>query len=208
MDAPSATFLKRRVPTLTLWMLVSAVVVAVVPRWSSWLIYDRSAILSGQIWRMFTCHWVHFSARHLFWDVMPLGIAGWILETGGRPRFDWFCLLTPWVISAALVVFEPRMRFCGGLSGVATAAIALLALDGLSDAAPWRWICLTMLLGLAGKIFFELTTGHGLFVTFNQVPVVISTASHIAGAAAALVFYALSKPASRLICRRLEPWPD
>jgi rhomboid family GlyGly-CTERM serine protease len=193
VDTSHSPFLSRRVPLLTLLVVGGAVAVALVPRWSSWLIYDRSAIRSGQLWRMFTGHWVHFSTRHLVCDLVPLGIAGWILEKNGSPCFGWFCLLTPWVISAALLLFEPHIRFCGGLSGLATAAITLLALDGLSDASPWRWACVAVLLGVAGKIVFELATSHGLFVTFNELPVLVSVTSHIAGAATAIVFFASTR---------------
>jgi len=172
-------------------MVGSAVVVALFPCWSAWLIYDRSAILSGQLWRMFTGHWVHFSTRHLVWDLIPLGIAAWILEERRSPCFGRFCILSPWVISAALLVLEPQMRFCGGLSGLATAAIALLALGGLSDAPPWRWVCVAVLLGLLGKTIFELVAGHGFWGNFNDPSVVVCATSHIVSAATALFFHLL-----------------
>jgi len=170
-------------------MAGGAVVVALAPRWASWLIYDRSAILSGQLWRMWTGHWVHFSTNHLVCDVTALGLAGWMVEARGGPRFGWFCVLAPWVISAAALVFEPRMNLCGGLSGLATAMMILAALCGLSDAPPWRWVCLAALPGMAGKILFEAATGHGVFVTVNGVPVVVSITGHVAGAATALAFW-------------------
>jgi rhomboid family GlyGly-CTERM serine protease len=179
----------KRVPLLTLLMVLSAVAVALVPRWSSWLIYDRSAILSGQLWRMWTGHWVHFSTGHLVCDAIPLGIAGWLLEARGWPRFGWFCVLAPWIISAAVLVFEPRMNLCGGLSGLATAMMTLAALSGLSGAPPWRWVCLAALLGMAGENLLELAAGHSVLVTVNGVPVVVSVANHLAGAATALVFW-------------------
>jgi rhomboid family GlyGly-CTERM serine protease len=193
MDSSKSPLLNRRIPLLTLLMLGGAVAVALVPRWPAWLIYDRSAILSGQLWRMWTGHWIHFSTGHLVCDAIPLGIAGWIVEARGCPRFGWFCFLTPWVISAAVLVFEPRLNFCGGLSGLACAMLTLAALCGLSDAPPWRWVCLAALLGLAGLNLFESVTGHSMFVTVNGVPVVVSVTSHLAGAAAALAFYGCSK---------------
>jgi rhomboid family GlyGly-CTERM serine protease len=191
VDTSHAPLLRRRLPLATLLMVGSAVVVALFPRWSAWLIYDRSAILSGQLWRMFTGHWVHFSTRHLVWDLIPLGLAGWILEARRSPCFGWFCFLSPWAISAALLVLEPQMRFCGGLSGLATAAIALLAVGGLLDAPPWRWVCVAVLLGLFGKTIFELVAGHGLWVNFNDPSVAVSATSHLAGAATAVFFYLL-----------------
>ena len=193
MDAPKPPGLGRRLPVFTLLMVGSGVVVALFPGWSAWLIYDRSAILSGELWRMFTGHWVHFSTPHLVYDLLAFGIVGWIIEIRGLPHFGWLCLLTPWLFSAVLLWFDPQMKLFGGLSALATTAIVYLALFGLHDAAPWRWVCLAALLGIAGKILFEMTTGHMIFVTTVNVPVAVSVASHLAGAFIALLFYAQSK---------------
>ena len=170
-------------------MVGSGIVIALFPGWSSWLVYDRSAILSGEIWRMFTGHWVHFSPSHLVYDLLALGITGWIIETQKLPHFGWLCLLTPWFISAILLLFEPHMKLFGGLSALATTAIVYLALFGLHDAAPWRWVCLATLVGVASKIIFEMTTGRMLFATTGNIPVTVSVASHISGAMIALLFY-------------------
>lgn len=193
MDTSKPQSLGSRVPVITLLMVGSGVLIALFPGWSSWLIYDRSAILSGEIWRMFTGHWVHFSTSHLVYDLLALGIAGWIIETKKLPYFGWLCLLTPWFISATLLLFEPHMKIFGGLSALATTAIVYLALFGLHDAAPWRWICLATLVGVANKIIFEMTTGRMIFATTGNVPVTVSVASHVSGAITALLFYGWSK---------------
>jgi len=177
------------VPYLTLIAIVSAVLIALFPACAPWLLYDRSAILSGQIWRMFTCHWVHFSARHLISDVLPLAIAGWIIETRRLPGFGWLCAVAPWTISAALLVFAPQMQYCAGLSGLATAAITFLALHGLSERGPWRRLCIATLFILAGKTSYEIIAGDSLFGTFNNLPIFVSAASHLAGAATVFVAF-------------------
>jgi len=192
-----------RIPVLTLLLIGGAVAVDLLPGCAPWLVYDRSAILSGEIWRMFTGHWVHFSFRHLVYDLVPLGLAGWIIETRGQPGFGWFCALAPWAISAALLVFEPQMRFCGGLSGLATGALVFLALGGLSDPRPWRWVCGAVLLALAGKTLFELAAGRSVLDTLAGLPVVVSVTSHIAGAATAFFSYAVAAVCDRRkFCRK------
>jgi rhomboid family GlyGly-CTERM serine protease len=198
MDEPKASPAGRRVPVVTLLMIGGAVAVALWPGCARWLRYDRAAILSGEVWRMFTGHFVHFSLRHLVYDGAALGVAGWIMERRGVPRFGWFCALAPWAISAALLVFEPQMRYCGGLSGLATGALVLLALEGLSDRGPWRWVCGAALLALAGKTIFELATGRSGLATLADVPVVVSVTSHIAGGAAALVFWGAGRMGRRV----------
>jgi rhomboid family GlyGly-CTERM serine protease len=200
MDSPNPQNLSSRVPLLTLLMVGGALAVEAFPQSSAWLIYDRPAILSGQLWRMFTGHWVHFSTGHRVCDLIPLGVAGWILEARGCPRFGWFCALTPWVISAAALIFQPDLISCGGLSGLDSALVTWLALEGLSDAPPWRWVCVSALLGMAGKIVVESATGHSLFVTVNGNSVLVSVTHHVAGAATALIFYGLSKLAPPRSC--------
>jgi rhomboid family GlyGly-CTERM serine protease len=193
VDASKPPGLDRRLPVITLLLVGSGVVIALFPGWSPWLIYDRSAILSGEVWRMFTGHWVHFTTSQLIYDLLALGIAGWIIENQKLPHFGWLCLLAPWLISAVLLWFEPHLKVFGGLSALATTAIVYLALFGLHDSAPWRWVCLAALLGIAGKILFEMTTGRMIFVTTGNVPVAVSVASHISGAVIALLFYGQSK---------------
>ena len=193
MDTSKPPSLVQRLPVITLLLVGSGVVVALFPGSSSWLIYDRSAILSGEIWRMFTGHWIHFSTSHLVYDLLALGIAGWIIETQKLPHFGWLCLLTPWLISAVLLFFEPQMKVFGGLSALATTAIVYLALFGLHDAPPWRWVCLAALMCIVGKILFEMTTGRMIFVTTGNIPVTVAVAGHISGALIALLFYGQSK---------------
>jgi hypothetical protein len=89
------------------------------------------------------------------------------------------------------------MQYCGGLSGLGTAAVVFLAVHGLTDPPPWRWVCGAALLALAGKILFELAAGRAALPTLAGLPVVVSVTSHIAGAAVALVFCAAAKRGPR-----------
>ncbi len=104
---------------------------------------------------MFTGHWVHFSTSHLIYDSFALGVAGWIIETQKLRNFGLICLLAPWLISGALLLAEPQMEWFGGLSALATTAVVYLALCGLGEAGPWRWVCLMTLLGFVGKTAYE-----------------------------------------------------
>ena len=146
---------------------------------------------------MFTGHWVHFSTSHLVYDSLALGIAGWIIETQKLPNFGRICLVTPWLISGVLLLVDPEMKWFGGLSALAMTAVVYLALCGLKEAAPWRWICLVALVGIAGKIIFEITTGHMMFATTKNHPVAVAVTSHIAGAIIALAWYVRTIPYGR-----------
>jgi rhomboid family GlyGly-CTERM serine protease len=189
MDTPQPQTLSHRAPVLTLLMVGAALVVAGFPGWSAGLIYDRQAILAGEFWRLFTGHWVHFSTSHMLYDTLALGLAGGMLEARRLPHYGWLCLLAPWVINLALLAFDPRLRYGGGLSGLAVCTLVVLALDGLGDPSGWRWACRLILAGVAGKILFEMATGRLLFATINAGSVVVCPASHLAGALTGLAFY-------------------
>jgi len=196
--------LTQRLPWKTLLTIAAAVMVAQFPGWSTWLVYDRSAILAGQVWRMFTGHWVHFSSSHLCYDSVALGIAGWIIETQKLPKFGWLCLLAPWFISAALLFLAPQMEIYGGLSALATAALVYLGLCGLLENSSWRWVCLVVLAGVAIKIGAEMLAGHMLFATTANSQITVSTASHCFGVAVALMLFCqgISSSKNRVIFRR------
>lgn len=179
----------RRLPVITLLLIGAAATVALFPSWQSRLVYDRPAILSGEIWRMFTGHWVHFSTSHLVYDSLALGVAGWIIETQKLPNFGWLCLLAPWLISGVLLVIEPQMAWFGGLSALATTAVVYLVLFGLRGTGLWQWACLSALVGMVGKTIFEIATGNMIFATTVNDSAVVCTASHIAGAGVAVLFY-------------------
>ena len=192
MDTPKSQTgpdLVRRVPITTLLVIGAAAAIARIPGSSRWLVYDRHAILSGQVWRMFTGHWVHFSMSHLVYDSLVFGIAGWMIETKRLSNFGWLCLLAPWLISGLLLVFQPRMEWFGGLSALATAAVVYLALSGLRDGGLWRWACFATLAGIAVKIIFEATTGRMIFATIANTTTEVLPAGHFCGALIALLFY-------------------
>jgi len=188
MDATNPQGLRRQGPVITLLLLGGGVMAAFCAEGSSWLGYDRSAILSGQIWRMYTGHWVHFSAAHLVYNLAALGVIGWIIETKRLNHFGCMCLVAPWLISGGLLLLDPQVKYYGGLSALAVMAMVYLALSGLQEASAWRWMCVAALLGIGGKTAFELITGRTVFVTGNDA-VSVSVTSHILGALVALIFY-------------------
>ena len=178
-----------RFPLLTLFIAATAWLLWLCPGLTPWLVYDRTAILSGQFWRMFTGHWVHFSASHLVYDSLALALAGAMIEAKRLPHFGRLCLLTPWLVSGILMMVDPQLERYGGLSALATAAVVYLALFGFREAGLWRWACAATLLGLAAKTAYEAATGTMLFASVATEPVTVCPLSHIAGASVALTLF-------------------
>lgn len=182
----------RQFPVVTLLVVAAAIGTYVIPGLASHMVYDRSAILSGEVWRLLTGNWVHFSGTHLLYDLLALGIAGWIIERRRYPHFGLLCVLSALAIGTTLLAIRPEVQSYGGLSGVATGAIIYLALPGVKEPAPWRWICVAALILIIGKVLLESITGRFIIAAANSVPFVPLPLSHIVGGLTASVIFAWS----------------
>src|SRR5215207_6327313 len=90
----------KRVPIITLTIIAGALLIAGAPALQELLIYDRDKILAGELWRLFTGHFVHLSGEHLLWDMAAFAIIGALIDGNQmRGRFGLLCLIAPWVIS-------------------------------------------------------------------------------------------------------------
>ncbi|MDI1248591.1 MAG: rhombosortase [Lacunisphaera sp.] len=168
----------------------------VLPAGLAWIIpaaqcaglYARTSILHGEWWRLWTGHWVHFSASHLAWNLAVLLGAGACLERRHPGLLLVFTVIAAPLISLTLMLGEPAMQTYGGLSGLATGAVVLLALTELdrdSRDRAWGW---GLLILVVAKIAFDATQTSTLFAGFGTQAVRSSVLAHAAGAAAAFGF--------------------
>jgi rhomboid family GlyGly-CTERM serine protease len=169
-------------PWATLAVSALAAVALAWPAASEALIYERTRILHGEIWRAWTGHVVHFGASHFFWDLAVFLPAGCWLERLWPGRARGLYLAAPLVISATLLAWDPGLLRYAGLSGLATGVLALLAGLQLRRRGPepvWFWAGVLAL--VAGKIAVELVTKQPLvvggFAGIRTVP-----QAHIVGA--------------------------
>ena len=163
------------------------------------LVYDRSAILAGEFWRLLTGHWVHFSASHLLWDTAVLAAAVWIGVRRGYRRLTPLLLAAALAIGLGLLVLQSGLQRYGGLSGLVMAALFYVALRGLREEQPWRAVCGWVLLVSVAKIGIEVWTGEAPFARF-EAGITLVPFSHAMGAAVggfALVANALESPRVR-----------
>lgn len=175
--------------SLTITILTAAV--ALLPEAAALLQFDRSAIATGEFWRIVTGHCVHWNADHLFWDLTMFSLLGAICERRNQPRFAVVLLLATLAIPCSIGVLQPRFETYRGLSGLDSALFTLLAASLLEDKVRekhWPWVIgiSLLLFGFAAKILFETISGTTVFVdsaaaSFEPVPL-----AHIIGALAGL----------------------
>jgi rhomboid family GlyGly-CTERM serine protease len=151
------------------------------------LVFDRQAIMQGELWRLLTGHWVHTDIEHLVWNLLALGILGWMIETSlGHLKLYTALITGMCVVNAWVWWFIPSLDYYCGLSGILNTLLFVILIDG------WRrsrnYIFPLVVIGATAKIGFELFQSSAIF-TNTSWPAVPE--AHLAGALAAvlLMFY-------------------
>jgi rhomboid family GlyGly-CTERM serine protease len=156
------------------------------------LLYERGKILHGELWRLWTSHWTHFSYSHLLWNLVVLLLAGPLLERARPGLLRRYTLSAAPLISISLLALAPDMQTFGGLSGLATGLVTLVALARLADEPQARtgWV---MVLGLvAAKILMDTGRATPLFADFAASVIRPSRWAHALGIGSALLVFALA----------------
>jgi len=184
-----ARFIERltRIPA-TLSIAVVALVLVLHPGASTALQFDRSLIAAGEVWRLATCHLVHWNLEHFQWDFAMFVLLGTVCEWRSRRQFV-LCLLGASIaVTATVWLGLPHIETYRGLSGLDTALFAMLAVDLLVDA--WRQrqpttmlVTGALLAALATKTLYEAVTGQTMFVDAPDAGFVPVVFDHLAGAA-------------------------
>jgi rhomboid family GlyGly-CTERM serine protease len=158
------------------------------------LAWDRSALLHGELWRLWTGHLVHFSVSHALADTLALCAAGMMLEPWlGSRRFAALLLGCAALVSLALLACAPGLGEYRGASG-----LAMMTATAAGSCAWRRHPRAAPLLGcaalaLAAKVAWE-ALGYGSLSGLPQ-DVGVAWQAHLLGAACGLAATAAARPA-------------
>lgn len=178
---------RTRIPWVFLVLGLFALVIQLNPAWRDGLIYQREAIARGEVWRLWTGHWVHFGWPHFIADTGLFLILGWMLERRHRGAVLSALVLMPLFVSAVIFFFEPTMQRYAGLSALNLGLLLFLALQGWQR--DWRdWFWPAVLVIYVGEVIFEITSGGtgGGMIRFDDPAISVATGAHLASAAYAL----------------------
>jgi len=151
------------IPTITLSLVLAALLTYAVPPLTDLFIYDRQLVLGGQGWRLFTAPFVHFSLSHLGWNLLVLAAAGCATELSGYRRFGFLCILSPGIPGCLYLALQPDLTQYGGLSALATGATAYLCLSRAQQTCRDRGLWMVIFFLLIVKIFIEGVIDAPLF---------------------------------------------
>ena len=176
----------KKLPIVTLLVAAAAMLVGCSDGAQRLLLYDRGAILEGELWRLVTAPVVHFSMEHLVCDLAAFGVAGVLAERTHSKRFGCFLLLASLGINTTLFVAIPDVQRCAGLSGIAVAAAIYAALFSW---ASFRWLSITVVSHVFAKIGSEAFSNELLFVSDYAGPLQNGFIAHSLGAACGVVWF-------------------
>lgn len=144
--------------------------------------YDRSAVLRGEVWRLVTGHFSHWSPSHLGFDLFAFVVLGAICERGDRRLFATVMMATTLAVSLFLLAFRADVETYRGLSAI-DSALWMLAVFDLGGRRPRLAVTLSLL--FLAKVMIESKSG-ALFVDgMTLLPVV-----HLIGAAVGFIMAA------------------
>lgn len=175
-------------PLLTFSIIFICIVSFLLPEAASVFIFDREAILNGELWRLFSSHWVHFTDNHLIYNLFAFITAGWIIEKNSCYQFLLLYISMAFFICIVLLIFSPGMTYYGGLSGIACGLIYYCALLKNRE-QNWRAVCRFVIICIPIKIAIELYSNTSVLPYFGHQPFVIMPVSHIVGVVVAVIFY-------------------
>jgi rhomboid family GlyGly-CTERM serine protease len=170
-----------------------AVALTLTPGAPGMLSLDRVATLNGEWWRLLTGHWVHGSAYHLWWDVLPLLALGFLYEPALGRRLWSLMLVSTLTVGVGVLALNPGLPEYLGLSG----ALNGLWIGGSLYAArleeqrdnPWMArLYRACVIGGLVKIAVEAATGTPIFTDLAALGGSPVPLAHALGALAGILW--------------------
>ncbi len=174
---------RERLPYAFLALTAMALVFQMNPIWRGTLIYDRGLIGAGQVWRLWTGHFIHYGWAHFVADAGLFLILGRLLEHRFRAAMWISAGLVPVAISGVLFWCEPELSRYAGLSAFNLGLLFFYAVEGWQrHRRDWFWPAVLAI--YVGEVALEYTQPHGQgggMIPFDEPSVHIATTAHLAG---------------------------
>lgn len=178
-----------RLPVISLVICIAAVMVFNSTLLSSWMVFDRELILSGELWRLFTGHLAHWSASHLMLDLVAFLISAWFVESALKIKTAMLYITMALLISMVLLIGEPTLHQYGGLSGLAYGNVLFAALRLMTDRGVLAWLAGSVLVITLGRLLLSFQAFDTDTFSQTEISVITVPLAHLTGMLCASVFY-------------------
>jgi rhomboid family GlyGly-CTERM serine protease len=150
--------------------------------------YDRSALASGQWWRLLSAHVVHLDLRHALLNVVGLALV-WALFARDYSPKAWLAIVLGAIaaIDVGLWLGDSTVQWYVGSSGALHGALAAGVLAHIRKGERDGWLLAAL---LAAKLLYEQAVGALPFS--GNDPVVVD--AHLYGVAGGLAVAAFLSP--------------
>jgi len=108
----------KRVPYVSLLLTAAALLIHFYHPLRPHLLYTRTALADGDLWRLISCHWVHLNTDHLLWSAMTFFVLGSFCEIMDRIKYIITTGISAILIPIAIWIVMPHLEVYGGLSGL------------------------------------------------------------------------------------------
>jgi rhomboid family GlyGly-CTERM serine protease len=179
----------KQMPWCSISLAIGCISVMLIPSLAEWFIYDRTAIVRGELWRILTAHTVHYSASHLVNNMLILMPAAILTEARSRKDLMLVLGFSAVAIGLAVMSFEPGISRYAGVSGVALALLTYIALGGMSVKGRWRTVCMLILAVIVVKLAAESLFGWHWIDWQREAGFVPVTIAHLTGAASGFLVW-------------------
>lgn len=173
------------------WLLISvlglALMLGALPVLFDGLVYERSLIIDGQVWRVFTAHITHVNRAHLLMNLGGLALILWLFPLTGplwQRVIIWLSLTAG--ISGWLFWLSPEVQWYAGLSGALHGRLILGALSRWSAKQDMFDLLIAAAVGV--KVIWETVLG-ALPASENLINAPVLTESHLSGAVVGLALW-------------------
>lgn len=142
------------VPTFSVMALLT-VAMLLPATWQQAMKLDRNAVVQGeQLWQLFTGQLIHHDWGHLLLNLLGLLVC-WALFIDHQQGWRRWLGMPLIMLSSSLaqIYFDPQVRFYAGFSGT---LYGLFAYCALTDTLHRRWLGALILVGVMGKIIYDL----------------------------------------------------
>lgn len=152
---------------------------------TDFFVYQKQLISQGEIWRLFTGHFLHTNNYHLLLNLAAL-IMLWLLHGRfySKSNYTALFLLTALITSLGLYYFSPDLQQYVGLSGVLHGVFVFGALMDIRAKDKTGYL---LFIGVWGKIAHEQIYGASADVS-ALIAANVAIDAHLWGALGGLLF--------------------
>ncbi|MFA0036927.1 rhombosortase [Vibrio sp. 10N.261.52.A1] len=159
----------------------------------AWVVWDKSAIVDGQWWRILTGNFSHTNYSHLLMNLAGLWIISYLFQPTRKQLISALVLIS---LVTGLALLLSSIQIYVGLSGTLHGLFGLFALREALSGRKSSWL---LVLGLVAKIAWEQLIGPSS-TTGELINARVAIEAHLAGALAggsmAIVSFFMSRKAN------------